>query len=265
MTDFHVVAHEDDWQLFENTDIHQTLAKGRPTLFIFTTAGDAGLDIDFWHAREEGAKESVRVLLGLGREERFHNMTVTGSSSHSIAVWSYGNTTSYFLRLPDGNWGGLGFPAYRNQSIKKLHKGHIKTISAVDKSTTYQGWQDIILTLNDIIHRSCTEFNHLYAPDYDRVLNPGDHSDHSETGDAVNAILELSPIFDVTWFVGEDVVNRPKNLDQNQYALKRRVFMAYNDKVQTLSGHCTICEAPLTYEAYLNRAYSRTQMRSSTS
>ncbi len=47
----YVVAHQDDWQLFMTPDAYNDLIDSdKKTVFIYTTAGDAGRDSVYWLA-----------------------------------------------------------------------------------------------------------------------------------------------------------------------------------------------------------------------
>ena len=61
---FYVVAHADDWQLFMNPDAFKDITMpDSKVVFIVTTAGDAGKEDNYWKAREEGMKSSIRFCL----------------------------------------------------------------------------------------------------------------------------------------------------------------------------------------------------------
>ena len=65
---FHVVAHEDDWQLFFNPNAYGDVTNSAVrVVFIYLTAGDAGngtgpVGNPYFAAREEGARRAVRFM-----------------------------------------------------------------------------------------------------------------------------------------------------------------------------------------------------------
>src|SRR5205085_5185851 len=110
--------------------------------------GDAGKDESFWRAREKGAMRSVQFALDV--EDSPPEQAESGDAifrGHNIHYSRYKNTLAYFLRLPDGRLNGSGSERHNHESITKLHKGKIASIIAVDKSTTYVGWDDFCQTL----------------------------------------------------------------------------------------------------------------------
>src|SRR4051794_29066247 len=105
----YVVAHADDWQLFMQPNAFNDLVStGCKVVFIVTTAGDAGANKTFWAAREEGMKSSIRFSLKPLKELQESTGT-KAYNFHNVNYWSVNNTTSYFLRLPDGGLDGNGF------------------------------------------------------------------------------------------------------------------------------------------------------------
>ena len=74
-------------------------------------------------------------------------MTFNG---HSIFRVSYRNTIGYFLRVPDGHWSGEGYYDTGFESLKRLASGENDALHAVDGSTVYHGWNDLVATLRAI-------------------------------------------------------------------------------------------------------------------
>ena len=75
-------------------------------------------------------------------------MTFNG---HPIYRIGYRNTVSYFLRVPDGNPLGAGYAHTGFQSLKRLADGDNNALAAVDGTTAYHGWNDLMTTLRKII------------------------------------------------------------------------------------------------------------------
>lgn len=156
---FYFAAHEDDWQLFMNPSAFQDVIGGAAkTVFVHLTAGDAGLGTGlggrkhpFYLARENGAEAAIRFMAdadGTPGERIAAPMMFNG---HAVYRVSYRNTVGYFLRVPDGNASGAGYSATGFQSLKGLAGGENDTLRAVDGSTTYYGWNDLVATLRAII------------------------------------------------------------------------------------------------------------------
>jgi hypothetical protein len=173
----YIAAHEDDWQLFMGVnayyDIHDSSAK---VLFIFTTAGDADSGAAYYQAREKGVRSSIKFAADAAfsppATPRSGTRTFNG---RRIAFWRYKNTVSYFLRLPDG------FPdGGRTGSLQQLYEGRVPRTSAIDGSATYEGWESLVTTLEQLIRHELGNISSLWlnAADTDTTRNSDDHSDH---------------------------------------------------------------------------------------
>ena len=275
MWDVYVHAHQDDWQLFLSPNAYYDYQHGDHLLFVYATAGDAGLGPGWWQPREEGAKASVREIAGSGQAEG----TLSGIFCHSapadvchtISGWTYGNSVSIFMRLPDGNVGGTGFPTTGNQSLALLRDGGISSMTAVDGSTTYDSWADFYLTVNAIImtytpYDSTTWVN---APDFDRVRQTSqgdachdcpDHADHLAVADAVHTIaVDMGAPWSRAWFIDYPIgyadPRYPANLGPTDYLIKKQAFMAYNDVVFANTGSNEYTARPDFWENCFQRTY----------
>ncbi|WP_103071738.1 discoidin domain-containing protein [Aquimarina sediminis] len=186
-TDVYVTAHPDDWQLFMNPNAYNSVKNNNKTIFLHTTAGDAGAGIgnnNYYLAREEGSLRAIRFMsntftsgAGLGANMSQSIVTING---HQILRFSYRNVIAYFLRLPDGRPNGSGYGIHNNTSLQKLYNGSITNISAIDNSTTYTSLTDLKTTIQSIVELESSintpiTFN---IADNNSTINPNDHSDH---------------------------------------------------------------------------------------
>ena len=240
---FYVGGHPDDWQLFRgNAAAADLLAPDHRVVFIYATAGDAGQDDGWWEARERGAVEAVRAVIGP------HPVTlgVVEMRGHPVVRYTVGNSASYVLRLPDGRYEhGDGYPATGNESLSQLRDVG-KPVSAVDGSTTYTSWEDFWGTLEAILDHERAQVGGVeppwvHAPDYagadnanptcdtEASCNPCDHPDHKAVGDALRAFA--SGRYNRSWWVGYDSGNRPANLSGSGFTHKGRAFFGYADAV----------------------------------
>lgn len=251
---FYIVAHADDWQLFMHPQVyHDLISPSCKVIFIITTAGDAGMDQEYWLSREEGSKSSIRFCMapsGVRSElagcRRFND--------HIIDHWSANNSTSYFLRLPDGNMNGHGFAATDFQTLKKLQSKETSELTALSGSTTYQGWEDLVQTLQAIIVFESNDLSNTYLhylnPDPD--ANPGDHQDHIHTGNAI----ENMPLADQCHrllFTGYSTAGLDENLSPPELFLKAGMFAVYDKAVYDLCGYSTLQEQPALYTEWCCR------------
>jgi hypothetical protein len=188
---FYFAAHEDDWQLFMSPNAYRdTQSPSTKVVFVYLTAGDggsgmgnAGRSQPYYLARENGAKLSVMFIANGPNNPVTASDSETSIGGHTIKRWTYGPTVSYFLRLPDGNMDGDGYDSTGLQSLRRLHEGAIQSITAIDASATYRGWDDLTRTLRDLIDRERGHATKVWVnvPDTDVTKNPGDHSDHQQS------------------------------------------------------------------------------------
>jgi hypothetical protein len=245
---FYIVAHADDWQLFMHPNVYKDLVAPRcKTIFIITTAGDAGRGETYWLAREEGSKSSIRfclapqsILSESSDSRQFNN--------HTIHDWSANNTTSYFLRLPDGNLDGSGFPARAYQSLARLRSTEINAITPLDNSTTYHNWSDFITTIESIISFESKDIPdvwiHYLNPDI--TTNPDDHADHIATGQAIQNMSIIETLQQLL-FVGYSITSAREELHVTDLFWKAGMLAAYEKAVYDLCGYSTLEENPALY------------------
>src|SRR5215212_8400736 len=107
-------------------------------------------------------------------------------NGHQIYRVSYRNTVAYYFRLPDGHPSGSGYQQTGNQSLKRLAEGEIETLAAVDGSTAYRGWDDLVSTLRTLVdyERGRSPAVQLNVAEQNSNINPHDHSDHQMTAKA---------------------------------------------------------------------------------
>ena len=253
--DIFVVAHQDDWQLFLGDVVAARAASG-PTAFIYLTAGDDGRDSSYWLVREKAALRSTRIALGAkGRGEFVCG--VINVRTHSIRQCTLGDSKSFFLRLPDGKRNGAGFSRYGNQSMRKLRAQKISGITAVDGSTTYNGWNDLAATVAELIDASATESTTVHTTDPSVAVNPHDHFDHRMTGMMIQNLSNREP-GRTRYYVGYALSSRAPNRSNDQVRAKTALFLAYDEEIQRVNPEWSAYrEHPAFYSQCLLRTYAR--------
>jgi len=237
---FYVVAHADDWQLFMNPNAYyDMLNEKNKVVIIITTAGDAGKKDLYWQAREEGCKSSVRYCLAphFIIKERCGTRSM---NSHKISFWEANNVYCYFLRLPDGNLDGSGFPNTFHFSLSKLKSHSIISMPALDQSALYRDWEDFYFTLNELIIYESQGLSKIYINYLDPDVTHQDHADHTATGCAVQAMDFFGKTEHVI-FSGYEC-NSPKPISSFDLFWKVGMLAAYEKAVFDKSGYSTLKE-----------------------
>jgi len=233
---YSIQAHEDDWQLFMNSKIVADLNATGKVVFITLTAGDAGngdgaysAGNPFYLSRNMGsvyaAKFAADITSG-ATPAPVPTATIAVINGHNITKYVYGNTVNYFLRLPDGDFDGNGFPITGHKSLQKLKLGQITSLTSVENSATYTSWTDLTNTIKQIILTEKGTDNQvwMYTASLDNNVNPDDHSDHlyaAHAGqDAVSAMLWVG----ITEFIDYATSSMPDNLSVTDHENAAAIF-----------------------------------------
>lgn len=262
---FYFGAHEDDWQLFMNPnayeDVHRPATK---VVFVYLTAGDAGAGLGngdrsqpYYLARENGAKLSVKFMVDALRDPAIPVSTTALLAGHPVNTWRYGNTVSYFLRLPDGNPQGTGYETTGLQSLKRLKDGNISTFTALDSSTAYAGWKDLIDALRALIdhERGDAPTVSVNLPDTDISKNKGDHEDHQHTAKGVLEAISDLPCINKAFYLNYITETMPVNMTPAEREIEAGTFGALVVGVTALD-HSSPWDK--LHRGWLSRHYFRT-------
>ena len=264
---FYFAAHQDDWQLFMNPSAFKDVVDNKAKcVFIHMTAGDAGLGAGdggrrhpLYLARENGAENAIRFMADSDDRPPLEKISsATTFNGHPIYRVSYRNTVAYFLRLPDGNPAGTGYADTGHQSLKRLADGQIDTLAAIDGTTSYHGWSDLVTTLRAIVdvERAGTPSVQLHVAELDPVINPNDHSDHLMSAKAALDAAEGLTGARRLYHVGYASAERPENLDPQERDMKCAVYAVTLAGVLAL-GHPTAWQH---YDQnYVGRDYFRVE------
>ena len=261
---FYFGAHQDDWQLFMNPnayyDVRNNSAK---VVFVYLTAGDAGAGIGngggtqpYYLARENGAKLSVKFMVDSGRTTLSPVTTSASYAGHPVTKWVYGNTVSYFLRLPDGNVGGIGYATTGQQSLKRLRDKNSPMLMAVDSSTSYQSWEDLKTTLKALIdhERGNAPDVWVHCTDTDTTKNVGDHEDHLHTAKAVMDAVAGMNCINKIHYLDYVTSKMPENITPAERDIEAATFGVLTAGLTEL-GHRSSWDA--LHRSWLGRQYFR--------
>lgn len=263
---FYFAAHEDDWQLFMNPAAFEDVTGGaRKTVFIHVTAGDDGLGAGsggrkhpYYLARENGALEAIRFMADADKTPIDDSDGPVTFNGHKVFRVNYRTAIGYFLRLPDGDASGAGFPGTGFQSLKRLADGQIDTLSAIDGSTSYRGWNDLVATVRAIIkfERGQAPLMQLNIADLDATINPADHSDHLMTAKAALDAAKTMSCVRRVYYVDYASAKLPENLNTQERDMQSAVFAVTLEGVMALD-HETWWHH---YDhSFIGRNYSRVQ------
>jgi hypothetical protein len=218
---FYVATHADDALMFRGEGLFSDLhTHGVTIVHVLVSAGDAGRTDGWWEARETGC---VEALAGSVTPVATPSAQVT-VNGHALQRHSGPGWDCYCLRLPDGNLDGNGFDATGNRTLTKLRAGQIPSLTAIDGSTTYRGWADLVATLRAVVasQRGTTAHPWINTSDPDAALNPRDHPDHYAVAAAVQDFA-AADLLNRLWWVSYDVRDRVPNLAG--YALDIKWFL----------------------------------------
>ncbi|KAL3478030.1 hypothetical protein BJX99DRAFT_245737 [Aspergillus californicus] len=250
-----IVAHSDDDLLFINPQIIQDISAGRGVRTVFLTAGDAGLESDYWMSRESGTLAAYAEMAGVSSE---WEESQTGDLDKEIPLFTLKDRDDIsvaFLHLPDGSNDGNGFASTGNESMEKLWKDAIAAIGTVDGSGTVYTRDDLIDTLAWIIDDYDPDY--LNAQDYIDDFGMGDHSDHTAGALFANeaAIASAFP-GTVTGYIGYNSKDLPANVQGEDLEAKKAAFYVYSPYD---SATCTSDEScsGTEYELWIQREYPR--------
>ena len=267
-------AHTDDWQFFQTPNICRDVDSGYYVTIIVVSASvptpqsyATNTYSEYGFAREEGNKASIAMLT---EESCWSNERIT-VQGHDISTNNFGNLSLVSMKLPTCATGqllcgtdpevarttGYGWPAFNCESLGQLRDSG-KPIRAIDSSTSYSSWNDMIDTLQGIIERVHRDRSvWLNAPEFDRLLNPHDHPDHYAVADAAKILSDKLACTTIL-YSGYDIANRPVNLDAHGQEIKRKLFQTYTKKVVELYGSDPDYDVNSPqYNAFLLRTYFR--------
>ena len=257
--DVFVVAHEDDWQLFMGDVVAKRIRAGHSATFVYLTAGDDGRDSLYWQTRERAALQSTRVAIGpAAADSNAMSCSTMEISEHTIRKCVIANTESYFMRLPDGKRNGAGFARHDYQSLRRLRGKKIGTITALDGSATYHGWQDLKTTVSSLIGSdSASAEIVVHANDPSIAANPHDHFDHRMAGLLVND-LRKGQTWNTEYYVGYALATRAANRSTDDAREKTVIFLAYDKEMMRVNkAWSAFAEHPAFYSECMLRTYAR--------
>jgi hypothetical protein len=106
-------------------------------------------------------------------------------------------------------------------------------MSAVDASTTYLGWADLMATVGTIAGLDSPAVT-VHTSDPSIARNPHDHFDHRIAGFLI-ADLRKHHLFSVMYYVGYAVATRAVNRSTAQAQAKTALLLAYDREMTAVN------------------------------
>jgi len=266
MVSIFTVAHQDDWQLFMNPDAYRGMDEPQEkAVFIHVTAGDAGAGaggepVPYYLAREEGALRAVRFMANAADPANGRGAKMVSEQAerggHGVQRYTYANAVVYFLRLPDGNIVNGKVYTPHPESLTRLRSGEAATSGTVEQSGRYEGWQDLVDTLNAIVEseRVAGSGLKLHIAELDEELNPLDHPDHRAVAFAMEKVARRHPCAPVYRHLEYHTKTKPVNVTGKDYMIDVGTWAA---TASGLSDNYAKATWEAEHNAWLGRNYFR--------
>lgn len=250
-TTLQVVAHQDDDLLFMTPDLMNIHARGRCLRTVYLTAGDAGEQVAYWGSREKGAKAAYASLYKSPNAWNDETQMVAGKPVTVSTLAGSPGVSLVFLRLPDGNLHGEGFPGHKYGSMSRLISDVSTTIQSVDQINYSK--QDLNSVLLSIMNTDATdEIRTLGSDDW----TDGDHPDHHAAGKLVEEVgAQYDRPHSITHYLGYPDKVLPVNLSEDDMTAKQSIFLAYAKFDGAVCQTAYECLNTFTYGHYLQRQY----------
>lgn len=257
--DFFIVAHPDDWQLFMNPDAYYSVKRAAKSVFIHLSAGEAGRieSSSYYLAREQGALRALGFLLNVEQQVLpAWQATTLKLQNHSLQRYAIAQSVAYFFRLPDGDVKGKGFKALHKQSLLRFRHQKIPELRAVDHSTVYRSWEDLVRTLSELVRQERAGQSrlifHLADPDLQR--NPEEHSDHQQVSLLAQEVARQMPCIEQKLYLTYSSDRHPPNLTAQELLIDAGTWAATTSVLAEAGFASTWDQA---HTAWLGRNYFR--------
>jgi len=263
-TRFFVSAHQDDWQLFMNPNVYESIKnESDKTVIIHTTAGEAGMGMGndaYYLAREKGSLAAVRFLsnthttgAGLGAEMQRSYVNLNG---HQVLRYQYRNCVIYLLRFPDGNGQGTGYEMHQFKTLAKLFDGRSQDVPTIDKSTVYKDREDLETTMKALILKEQMGDNtEIHLADTDQKVNPDDHSDHQTSSNFFQSVAKQMGGITLYLYTNYASAQLDKNVSEEGFLVSAAAWGVTTANIADYRHYSTWDEI---HNSWIGRQYYRT-------
>ncbi|HSW80854.1 MAG TPA: PIG-L family deacetylase [Candidatus Saccharimonas sp.] len=238
------VAHPDDDLLFLSPDLLQRIRDNDCVRTVFVTAADDNNNATYWLAREEGVRSAYALMAQTKNDWHTRQVALSDHTVELSTLADKPNISLIFMRLPDGNSDGSGFPNDNHQSLQKLWQGKLAEIHTVDGVDTYTK-ETLISTFTAIIEDF--EPHEIHTQDFIGRYGDGDHSDHHTVAYITQRASRTYKARHI--LIGyEDYTTLKKlpNVAADDYALKYQIFSTYAKHDRAICDNTVVCQQETT-------------------
>ncbi|KAF9695162.1 hypothetical protein EKO04_006749 [Ascochyta lentis] len=225
-------AHPADVFLYQNPDLFHDLYVYRCVTTVVFTSGDRGIVGNHSRSLEQGMEAAYSWMSGDDASWQTDTLRIGENdvkfSTHSEAA----NMQIVYLRLPDGGPAGRGYEVNGGESLPKLYKGDIETITTIDGNATYT-----LASLGNLIAAILYESNatDVRVLDYKTGIPDdedarSDHADHVVSARLVVDIMKREKSkATLQGYAGSFARRFDSNLNETGLDFKRKVgaFLKY--------------------------------------
>ena len=236
----YIVAHTDDWPLFMGDRVVSDLRARKHVAIIQAIAESPS---PCWEQASVAAMVMAAnpaapkpPICNSANDYGVAKCTHVMINGHSVQTCAYKSATAYFLKLPESlcpecvkaeHEAEDGF-LRDGRTLKRLHKGLIQDLMAIDKSATYSSFEDVVQTIRSIAerHSKASAAVTIHSLDPSVTANPTDHVDHTATGCAAATAFAKGQA-PQRYYVGYGSENQPPNIPAEAAAMKQALFAEF--------------------------------------
>lgn len=249
-----IVAHQDDTLLFLSPDLLHNIQSGQCVRTVFVTAGNNGEDQGYWSSREQGAEASYAQMAGVANTWTQSDAGISGHPMPLMTLSGDPRVSLVFIRLPDGNIDGSGFPLNNFESLQKLWLGEIPHMTTVDGSSSYTRL-GLINTLTALMSGFAPDA--VNTQDYAGTYGDGDHSDHHTVAymvrDASRAYTAATHT--LTGYMDYLTQSQASNVTGTDLTQKKNAWFTYTPFDPNVCQTAAACQQN-SYWSWLNAQYT---------
>ena len=221
-----VIAHPDDDLFFQNPDVLKDVAAGKCVATVYLTSGDAGIGTGYSRSRENGVGAAYATMAGVANTWTSSTVTVAGKGVTTRTLSAAPRIQQFFLRLPDGNIDGSGFPRTGRASLQKLYQGQIASMSTADAPIQSYTKAQLVQTLGGLM--TSVSAGTVRTLDNVDAYGQGDHSDHYTAARlATEARAAAAPAAALIGYLGYPSSDLPANVSGADLNAKQNAFLSY--------------------------------------